>query len=104
LPSRGRTRFLQAVIRDADRSQGTSTSGISDRRHGDRARRVLEQRLGIISDQIPIDLVLAAGADHQEVGVPSAHHVMQTPPHVPRLVAHHLRTELVFVAQRGEAR
>ena len=99
----GAVAFWRAVVADADRPQWTSASGISDRRDGDRARRVIERLARVIGDEFAIDLVLPARGDHQQVGVSGACDLVQPPAHAASLVAHHLGLDLRFIPQRRES-
>ena len=93
----------RAIVGDADRLQGGWASGISGRRDGYRAWRVIEQLARVVADEVAIDLVLAGRADDQQVGVSGARDVVQTSPHITRLSAHDLGVQSRFIAQRCEA-
>ena len=89
----------RATVGDPDRLQWSWLSGVSDRCDGDCAWRVVEQSARVIAYEVAIDLVLAARAEDQQVGGPSACQVMQTPPHAPHLAGHHLGVQSHFFAQ-----
>jgi hypothetical protein len=91
-----------AVVGHANPSDPTRTFAVPGRRHGHRARRILEHLAGLVAEKHVRDRILPASADHDQVGVLAGGELLQAAAHRWGLDPRDRGGNLPFISQPAE--